>query len=129
MPFRADRLASQIQTELSSILQTKMKDPRVSFVTVTRVEVNKDYKFATVWVSSLEDDPTKREEMVQVLTGASGFLRGQLGQVMRVRALPELRFELDRSTDSILRVNQLLEEIHDHQTHPDGDSGEPPQGE
>jgi ribosome-binding factor A len=108
---RAGRLGDLIQAELGDILLRRFKDPGKGFFTVTGVTVTRDLRLAKVYVSAL--NPRELEEALAVLERAKGFLRSELGQRIRVRFLPELRFCPDRAAESGQRVEQLLRELGD----------------
>jgi ribosome-binding factor A len=107
---RLARLNEQLKRELSEMIRTQVRDPRVGFVTVTGVEVASDLGSARVFVRVIGD----RAELVETLAGleaAAPFLRGLLGQVLHVRRIPELRFREDRSMEHARRIEQVLSEV------------------
>ncbi|HID55399.1 TPA: 30S ribosome-binding factor RbfA [Candidatus Poribacteria bacterium] len=114
---RVDRLAPFIQREISEIIQRKIKDPRVGFCTVTRVELSNDLRVAKVWVSVMGGENRKRE-CLEGLKRATGFIRSELGQSLSVRYTPEIRFFIDKSIDHMMKVDRLLKSIQD-ELHPD----------
>ncbi len=103
---RTQRVADQIQRELAALIQREVKDPRVGMATVSAVEVSRDLYHAKVFVTILNGDEDQQEitESVKALINASGFLRSQLGQRMKLRIVPTLRFHFD---DSLSRGNYL----------------------
>lgn len=121
MKFRTDRLGKQVQQELANIIRTKMKDPRMGSVTITRVEVNKDYTVANVSVS-IYDNNDSPEETMEALNHGAGFLRSQLGASLQLRKTPELRFKRDTTVDTLLTLNNLLEEDHGSEDDPDANA-------
>ncbi len=108
---RAQRVADRIQIELADIIQRRLKDPRRGFITVTGVEVAQDLRSARVFISTLDD--AQLESSVETLERARGFIRTELGQRIRLRHTPELRFRADRSAERAMRVSELLRELHD----------------
>jgi len=88
----------------------RIKDPRVGFVTITKVEVTRDLSFATVYFSVMGSEEEK-EETLQALEHASGYIQGQLGKGLRIRKVPRLRFKVDRNLEHSLRISELLEKI------------------
>lgn len=110
MSRRTERLSAQLKRELSHLLQTRVKDPRVGPVTVTHVRVTSDLTQAKVFVSVLGDAATARESLVG-LRAAAPFLRRELGALMKIRRSPELVFEEDESLDQALRIEELLTEV------------------
>lgn len=100
---RTRRIADQIQKELAQVIQQELKDPRVSWLTISAVEVSKDLAHATVYFTVLNDEPNL-VEIQKVLGRVSGFLRHELGRRMRMRTIPELHFKYD---DSLARGSKL----------------------
>lgn len=89
----------------------ELKDPRIGFVTVTRVELAADLRNARVFVGIL-GTPEERKKSLAGLQAASGFLRRALGQSLRLRYTPELSFKYDEGLEHTDRVARLLDEIH-----------------
>jgi ribosome-binding factor A len=107
---RLARLNEQLKRELSEMIRTQVRDPRVGVVTVTGVEVASDLGSARVFVRVIGN----RAELVETLAGleaAAPFLRGLLGRVLHVRRIPELRFREDRSMEHARRIEQVLSEV------------------
>jgi ribosome-binding factor A len=107
---RQERVGERIHEEISQLLQTRVRDPRLAQVTVTGVDVSPDLKAATVFVSTLGD----RESSNAALRGlqhASSFLRRALAQQLDTRFTPELRFVLDNSWQRGARIDELLEQL------------------
>lgn len=108
MPYRADRLNNQIQRELAEIIAFKVKDPRITGMpTVTRVEVNRDYTLAMVYLS-VNGSEQEQRQTVEALNSGKGFIKSLLGKAVRIRTQPDLRFVLDRSLENVQRVEEIL---------------------
>ena len=126
MNARAEQVANEVQRELSELIRNEMRDPRVGYVTITRVDISDDLSLARVFVSELSTEERTSGESVEALRKAAGFLRRELGKRLRLRLTPELRFESDRSIEEGLRMTQLLDEIarkdekHDDDESDDG---------
>ena len=110
MSQRTDRLDSQIRQELADLLHREMKDPRVGFATITRVETARDLGTAKVWVSIMGTDE-ERQETMEALTDAAPWLRRQLGGRLTLRHIPQLVIRHDDSIEAGDRVLRLLREI------------------
>ncbi|MGQ0608465.1 MAG: 30S ribosome-binding factor RbfA [Chloroflexota bacterium] len=110
MSQRTDRLDSQIRAELAELLHREMKDPRVGFATITRVETARDLGTAKVWVSIMGSDE-EREATMKALTDATPWLRRQLGGRLTLRHVPQLMIRHDDSIEAGDRVLRLLREI------------------
>jgi len=112
MSQRTDRLDSQIRQELMELLQREMKDPRLGFATITRVETARDLGSAKVWVSIMGTDD-ERAATMRALTDAAPWLRRQLGARLTVRHIPQLMIRHDDSIEAGDRVLRLLRELED----------------
>ena len=99
---RSERLASQIQRELAGLIQTELKDPRLSMPSILEVQVSKDLAHARVFFSVL--DPGDAADCLQALNGASGFLQREIGKVLKSRVTPKLTFIYD---DTDIRGRQM----------------------
>jgi ribosome-binding factor A len=108
---RAERVSVLIQRELSDIIQQELRDPRVSFCSVSQAEVSPDLKYADVKVSVVGNKKQK-QSAIAGLRHAAGFLRHAVGQRIGLRHAPELRFELDNSVDQLMQIDRLLKQIH-----------------
>jgi ribosome-binding factor A len=112
MSQRTDRLDSQIQQELMQLLQRDMKDPRLGFATITRVETARDLGHARVFVSVYGSEE-ERERSMTALRDAAPWLRRQLAARLTLRTVPELSLRRDDSIEAGDRVLKLLREIED----------------
>jgi ribosome-binding factor A len=112
MSQRTDRLDSQIRQELMELLQREMKDPRIGFATITRVETARDLGSARVWVSVL-GTPEEQTSAIAALTSAAPWLRRQLGGRLTIRHIPQLDIRHDDSIEAGDRVLKLLRELEE----------------
>ena len=110
MSQRTDRLDSQIQAELMDLMQREMKDPRIGFATVTRVETARDLGHARVWVSVYGDEEA-RAASIAAMTDAAPWLRRRLGERLKMRHVPELTVKRDDSIEEGDRILRLLRQI------------------
>lgn len=104
---RTDRIAEQIQREVAQLLRLEVKDPRVRMITLTGVEVTKDYSHAKVFYTSLDGIS---DAVQQGLEHASGYLRSQLAHTMKLRIMPQLHFIYDPSIERGAHLSQLIDE-------------------
>jgi ribosome-binding factor A len=111
MSRRTDRLSDLLRAELSELILREIKDPRIRLVSLTGVEVTSDLRRAVVRVSVLGEE-SQREEAVEALRHARGFLRTELAHRLRTRVTPELVFELDRGAEHSQKISDLLESLH-----------------
>lgn len=107
---RKNRVQEAIKKELGQIFQQELKDPRIGFVTVTGVEMSGDLQLATVYLTVWGGDEEK-EETLQALEKAKGFIRSEIGRRIQLRHTPELVFKFDKSIEHGNRIEQLLREI------------------
>lgn len=107
---RVRKLQEFIKQEVSSMLMRGLKDPRISFVTVTDVEVTGDLRQATIYVSLFGKDEEKKASL-QALRHAAGHVRSELGKVLRLRYIPEISFDADTSLDYSMHIESLLHDI------------------
>lgn len=110
--FRSERVGEQMKKELSQLIQTEVKDPRIGFVTVTSVRVTNDLSQAKVYLSVMGSEEQK-EQTFTVLEKASKFLRSEIGKRIRLRHTPELIFKLDSSIEYGSYIEKLLGEIRE----------------
>jgi len=106
---RGRRIADQIQRELSEIIRLEIKDPRVGLVTLTDVEVSQDNAYAKVFFTSF-GEPVQQEAATRALNHAAGFLRSRLAQRLKLRTVPQLRFEYDVSVEHGVKLSRLIDE-------------------
>lgn len=110
---RADRVSREIQRELSRLIRTEVRDPRVCGVTITRVELTSDLRDAKAWWVPLAgiDDGQRIEELSAGLSAAAPFLRRRVGDELKLRFVPGLQFHFDRGLENLVRVHDLLHDI------------------
>lgn len=117
MSRRIERLNEQVKREISDILRFEVRDPRVGPVVVTEARVAPDLSIARVYVQPLGDEEEK-EAALEGLLAASPYIRRELSKRLKVRTVPELRFEADRALEYGMHIEKLLSEIKsDDATH------------
>lgn len=107
---RIEKINQAIKKEISNIVQNELKDPRLGFITITKVEATKDLHYAKVSFSVL-GEKLEKEKVLQGLTSASGFIRKLIGERIRLRYTPEISFEVDNSAEYSVRIYEQLERI------------------
>ena len=108
---RTDRVADLLRGELNSIFLTELNDPRARLVTVSNLEVTRDLAYATVYLSSLQSEDDQREESLEAIQRASGYIRRTLARRVDLRRVPELRFQLYQGAEHSQRITELLEDL------------------
>src|SRR5690554_951910 len=99
---RTQRVADQMQRELALLIQREVRDPRVGMITVTATEVSRDLAHAKVFITLMGDAGAEDiAENLEALKDASGFLRVQLGRVMKLRTIPQLHFRSEEHTSEL----------------------------
>jgi ribosome-binding factor A len=101
--------------EISDILHTRVKDPRLGFVTITDVEMTKDLRIAKVFFSVLGSE-TGRVDSIKALESAKAFIQAEVGSRIRMKFLPKLIFRLDTSLEYGARIETLIMQIHKGET-------------
>ena len=104
---RPERVGEEIRQELSVLLAREVHDPGVGFVTLTRVKMSPDLQLARVFYTLIGDEKARRET-AQALERVTPFLRRQIASRMRLRRVPEIRFQFDRSVEHQDRIEQIL---------------------
>ncbi len=108
---RTARVNEALKEEIADILDKKLKDPRVGFVTVTGVDVSPDLRHADIFVSIM-GSKDEQQATYQILNRAKGFIRSELGKRLRIKFLPELSLYIDESVEEGLRITKLIDQIH-----------------
>lgn len=106
---RSERVAQMVNRHLAVILRNDVKDPRVSALTITDVEVTKDLRQAKVFVTSMLDGTEEIKDIMAALERANGFLRRSLASVIDMRHCPNLLFSYDRSISEGARMSALID--------------------
>lgn len=107
---RTRQVGEFLREELTDIIRREVKDPRIGFMSITRVDVTPDLRHAAVYISVLGTDE-EREETLKALRSASGFIRHHLKPRLRMRQIPDLEFRDDRSMEHAERIARTLREI------------------
>lgn len=113
---RHDKVAEVLKREVSNIIHDELKDPRLGFITITKVEMTRDLRYAKIFFSVLgkEGDYQKSRE---ALDCASGFIRTLIAQRIRLRFAPEIVFKEDRSCEYSIKIQQVLDQIKELDGH------------
>ena len=112
---RSQRVASQIKSEISWLIEHSLRDPDKGFVTITRVRLSPDLKIASIYYSVLGSDK-ERDASKEALTSAKSFLKRELGGRINLRVVPDLRFFYDDSLDYSEKISSLLNKINKDET-------------
>ena len=104
---RLARVSALIKVELSRIIRERINDSRIGFISIVDIELSKDLAYAKVFYSQIGTEKEKQETLKGLLA-AKRFLKGELGKVLHLKTIPNLRFFLD---DSIERGSNMLEKM------------------
>jgi len=107
---RYEKVASQIQKEVSIIIHDELKDPRLGFVTIVRVELTPDLRYAEIFFSVLGKEEEYKKTK-KALDSALGFIRRLIAGRIGLRFVPELMFKEDKSQEYSVRIQQVLDEV------------------
>lgn len=108
---RADRVAQQIQRDLATVIRAELDHPQASLITLTDVEVTRDYSHAKVFYTFMGDEAL-RAEIAALLERAKGFLRAQISRGISLYKMPELHFEYDVSIEYGMNLAQKIKEAN-----------------
>lgn len=111
MSARQARVAALVQEVVSELLLRRVKDPRIGFVSVVKVDVPRDISQAKIYVSVLGTDEEKEKSM-EGLRSAQGLIRSEVAKALGMRRAPEILFELDEGIEQSIKVSKLLSEIN-----------------
>lgn len=103
---RQSRVADHIKEELGKLLLSHSRDPRFSFVSISAIELAKDYSRAKVFVTVLDDKQV--DEVIAALNKAAGFFRRELAHRVNLRTTPKLHFQYDASLQQGQKISELL---------------------
>lgn len=110
-PTRLKRIADRIRQEIAEMLvMGEISDPRLVGVSITDVNVDREFAYANIFVSAVEGH-VRAEEILQGLESARGYLRKQLSARVKLRTFPQLRFHWDPTLERADRIEQLLDTI------------------
>ncbi len=111
MNKRDKRVADAIKETVAEIVLNEVADPGVGFVTVTRCHITRDLRVATVYFSAMGDEQQQQKSFAH-LEHARGYVRRRLGERIRLRYLPELRFRRDEILAQEMRVSEIISDLH-----------------
>ncbi len=117
---RPERVQEAIRQEISKIVQNEMKDPRLGFLTITGVEISRDLRHAKVFFSTLGEMKEKRLAL-KGLVSARGFIRGLVGDRVKMRYVPQLEFKIDEALDRGHAIDDILNKIKKERKDEKGD--------
>ena len=122
---RIDRISEEVRREVDAIIREELHDPRVSGTySVTRAEVTGDLRYAKIFISVLEDD--RRDDLMDALKNAKGYIRRSLGKRMIIRYTPELIFVSDKNIEYGVHIAKVLADTVKTEAATDGSDEQEP---
>ncbi|MBD3233446.1 MAG: 30S ribosome-binding factor RbfA [candidate division Zixibacteria bacterium] len=109
---RTERVADQILRDVAETVQHEVKDPKIGFVTFSRVEISDDLKFAKIFYTVLGSEEEQKNSR-QALKRSRTFIQSRIGKKLGIRHTPEITFIFDKGLENSLRVNELLNIINE----------------
>lgn len=106
---RLEKIAEALKREISRVIFSELKDPRINLVTVTKTEPSDDLRTAKVYVSIIGDE-TKKKTTLNALRHARGYIQSLVGKQLEIRYTPVLRFFLDDSAGKNVHLSKLIDE-------------------
>ncbi len=113
MKVRPNRIGEEIKKEVVLLIRNGIKDPRVdSLLSITDVEVTRDLSYATIYISRYGSEQ-QRQDALDGMKAAAGFIRSELSRRLKLRTVPELIFKLDDSLEYGAKIETILHQIHE----------------
>jgi len=110
---RTSRISDLLQREIAVLIQREVKDPRLGkMITVSAVEISRDLSTAKIYITQLDTDKESVQATLKILNHASGYLRSQLGQRIKLRVTPQLRFIYDESVSHGAYLSGLMKNLN-----------------
>ncbi len=113
MGRRTDRLGHQFQQEISKLLTKEIRDPRIGFVTISRVTVSDDLSYAKAYASVIGTDKEKKDSIIGLNQSAS-YIRKLLFKLIKIRKIPKFEFILDTNLDHSFKIQEVLNDLHEN---------------
>lgn len=116
---RSERVGEALRQEISRIVQNELKDPRLGFLTITRVELTKDLRYARVYFSVLGEGKDKRLAL-KGLNSAKGYIKNLISDRIKLRLMPEIEFKIDESLEHTKNIYDILDKLKKESKNDDG---------
>jgi ribosome-binding factor A len=121
MSIKRQRVEGRIHHILSVLFQREIADPRLTGLSVTSVRLDPELRHAFVKINALGEEE-RQEEIMAALARATGYLRREIGRLIRLKHTPQLHFHWDATLQHGVRIHALLEEIAAETTEVDANS-------
>jgi len=120
---RPGRVQEAIRQEVSRIVHSEMKDPRIGFITITKVELAKDLRYARIYFSILGEDKDKKLAL-KGLNSAKGYIKGLLADRISLRFMPDIVFVIDESMEHAKHIYGIIEKLKKEKGDAGSNSGD-----
>jgi ribosome-binding factor A len=120
---RPERVQEALRQEVSSIVHDELKDPRLGFITITRVALTKDLRYARIYFSVLGTESQKKRALYG-LRSAKGFIKNLISERIKLKFMPEIEFKIDDSLDHAKHVLDLIEHLKKERESGEGNRGD-----
>jgi len=111
---RSEQLEKALIREINNIIYRKTNDPRIKFVTITRIKVSPDLKYADVFVT-IFNDKVQQKKTLKGLKNATKFIRVELGKNLKLRFVPIIKFKIDEDLEHQYKLLNIITEVHGKQ--------------
>ena len=128
MSYRKEKIENQIKRIISELLIKEIKDPRIGFLSITNIDLSKDYSVARVGISVLGTKKEMRNSLAGI-NSAKGFIQHKLGKNLHIRQIPKLMFYLDSSVADSVEMVSLLEQLNKESNQDNDDMDSFPENE
>ena len=115
---RSEQLEKYLKREINKVIYREINDPRIKFVTITKIQVSSDLKYAKIFVSIFNDNDEGRQKLaLEGLEHATKFIRGKIGKDLKLRFIPEIIFKIDKDIEYQYKLQKIISEIHKKQSY------------
>jgi ribosome-binding factor A len=120
---RPEKVQEALRQEISKIVQAELKDPRLGFITITKVGLTKDLRYARIYFSVLGDDRAKKNAL-HGLRSARGFIKNLISDRVKLKFMPEMEFKIDESLEHTQHILGLIDRIKKERGDGEGNRGD-----
>jgi ribosome-binding factor A len=119
---RIGKINEEIRVQISMIVQKDLHDPRVGFITITRVDTSPDLRSASIYFTAMHDK-NPADYTLKALKASRGFIRSQLAKRIRIKFIPQITFVWDVSEIETNRIDEIIDMLYKEKEISDGPDG------
>lgn len=123
LPKRSEHLEKSLRREINNIIYRKVNDPRIKFVTITRIKVSPDLKYASIFVTIFNDE-AQQKKALEGLKSATKFIRVELGKNLNLRLVPMIEFKIDEDLEHQYKMLKIITKISEKQLNLEKDEND-----